>query len=163
MPVVQRKELFHGNQRVGQAVTGGDLSNGAVLGQFNDGFVYFGGDVAAFAEGDAVFLKAKIVVQVDHHVSIVGAFTNHGQGADTVHQGDVGSAGLDFHQGLGHGVNRRIVAVSEETAMHFERESQRETSVSAIFVRGTVELLCLPSISEIKKADQDADVRFRVG
>ena len=57
---------------------------------------------------------------------------------------------------------QEIVAVSEETAIHFERESQRETSVFAIFVRGTVELLCLPSISEIKKNDQDASVRFRV-
>ena len=57
---------------------------------------------------------------------------------------------------------REIVAVSEETAMHFERMTQKETSVSALFVRGTVEYLCLPSISDIKKADPDANVRFRV-
>lgn len=57
---------------------------------------------------------------------------------------------------------REIVAVSDETTLHFERGTQRESTVSVFFVRGTVEMLGLPAISEIKKADPDANVRFRV-
>ena len=55
-----------------------------------------------------------------------------------------------------------ILDLSMETIDHFRHEAEKENSVSVLFVRGTVELLALPSIAEFKKNETNADVTFKV-
>ena len=55
-----------------------------------------------------------------------------------------------------------ILKINNEAISHFEHEASRESSVLALFVRGTVELLALPSISAFKEKHPEPDVQFRV-
>ena len=55
-----------------------------------------------------------------------------------------------------------IVRISSEAEEHFSREAEKEGLVSVLFVRGTVELIALPSIAKFKEIDPQAEVRFKV-
>ncbi len=55
-----------------------------------------------------------------------------------------------------------IVRISSEAEEHFSREAEKEGLVSVLFVRGTVELIALPSIARFKEIDPQAEVLFKV-
>ena len=57
---------------------------------------------------------------------------------------------------------KEIVRLCTETTEHFDRETEKDRSVTVLFVRGTVELLAMPAISEFQSLIPDADVKLRV-
>ena len=57
---------------------------------------------------------------------------------------------------------QEIVRISADALDHFSHLSGRENTLSLLFVRGTVELLALPSMAEFKTLEPNVDIRFGV-
>ena len=101
------------DQDIGQTVFLGDLSYSTIVIQLLNCSIDLLCYVRALAESDAILLLAEVVVQINGHVCIIGAFTDHGQCTYTVNHCQIRCSGLDFHQSLCHGIYRDIIAVLE--------------------------------------------------
>ncbi len=55
-----------------------------------------------------------------------------------------------------------ILRIHNDTMEHFAHEAEKDRSVLAFFVRGTVEMLALPSIADFMEKNPNSEVRFRV-
>ena len=57
---------------------------------------------------------------------------------------------------------KEIVRLCTEATDHFEHEAEKGRSVSVLFVRGTVELLALPTIARFRALAPETDVKLQV-